>query len=161
MKDNDFKESLKISTPKLPTPELSIDDLSIETLYLYTNNSLNEIFYFLRDFYQESSEENMLEADNTKPSHAESYYYSLRYELSDAYSNYLDGNLNIEEFQKQFDKVCLNYKTNPLNIYKTHDSVAQAKEKAKKSNIKSIVDNLETEADSCWKKIEQDRQNQK
>lgn len=60
MKDNDFKGSLKVSASKLPTHELPIDDLSIETLYIYNNNSLNEIYYFLRNFYKESTKENML-----------------------------------------------------------------------------------------------------
>ena len=161
MKDKDFKKSLKVSDSKLSVHQLQIDDLSTEALYLYTNNSLNEIFYFLSNFYKENQEENMLESGYNEPSHAESYYYSLRYELSDAYRNYLDGKLNIEDFERQFNKVCSHYKTNPLTIYTTHDLVVQAKEKKGQNDLKNIVDSIEAETDACWKKINEDRESQK
>ena len=157
MKDNDFIKSLKVSDSKLSVHQLQIDDLSTEALYLYTNNSLDEIFYFLRNFY----EENKLKSGHRESSHAENYYYSLRYELSDAYSNYLDGNLNIVDFEKQFNKVCSHYKTNPLTIYTTHDLVVQAKEKKGQNDLKNIVDSIEAEADACWEKINKDRESQK
>ena len=153
MKDNDFKKSLIVTDSGLPIHQSQIDNLSTEALYLYTNNSLDEIFYFLRDFHKE----NMPESEHGKTSHAESYYYSLRYELTDAYSNYLDGNLNVEDFEKQFNKVCSHYETNPLAIYRTHDLVVQAKEKSVKNDLKNIVDSIENEADACWEKINEDR----
>lgn len=161
MQNNGFKKSLEVSVSNLSTHKSQMNNLSTEALYLYTNNSLDEIYYFLRNFYKENPRPQTLESKKNGLSHAESYYYSLRYELSDAYSNYLDGNLNIENFERQFNKICSHYKTSSLEIYKTYDSIVQAKERTKGNDFKSIVDQIEVEADQHWEKIEQDRQNQK
>ena len=77
MKDNEFKQSLKLTEAVSPIQKAQIDNTNTEVLYLYTYNSLKEIFEFLRNFYQENPTQDMLESDYIKSSHAESYYYSL------------------------------------------------------------------------------------
>lgn len=159
MEDNNFKKSLKVSGLGQTTNNATVDAPSIEALYLYTNNSLDEIFYFLRDYYDKNPTQEMLEHSGT-PSHAESYYYSLRFEISHAYSDFLDGNLSIEKFKEQFNNFCSHYKTNPRIIFETHKSVTRAKENATQNDFDTLVNSLEAQADACWEKMKEDKENQ-
>ena len=88
MKDNEFKKSLKLTESISEIQKHQTRNTSTEALYLYTNNSLDEIFNFLRNFYQENPTQAMIESEYVKSSHAENYYYSLMYELSKAYTNF-------------------------------------------------------------------------
>lgn len=160
-KKNDFFESLKVSDLKQSTHNSLEDRQSTEALYRYTNNSLDEIFYFLRNFYEENPTQEMLESDYNISSHAENYYYSLKFELSHAYTDFLAGNLSIQDFKNQFDNLCSRYKTNPLTIYETHNLVIKAKEKSTQNDFKSIVNSIESQADVCWEKMKADKENQK
>lgn len=157
MKDNDFKKSLKVSESELSTHNSQVDTPSTKALYLYTNNSLDEIFYFLQDFYKKNPTQDMIESDYVEASHAESYYYSLRFELSHAYSNYLNGNLSIENFIEQFNNLCSHYKTNPLAIFETYNLVMKAKENPIKNDLNRLVNSIETQADVCWERMKTDK----
>lgn len=160
MEDNDFKKSLKVPESESSNHNPQLDAPSTEALYLYTNNSLDEIFYFLRDFYIKNPTQDMLESDYVKSSHAESYYYSLGFEFSHAYSNFLDGKLSIENFKKQFNNICSHYKTNPLEIFETHNLVIEAKENPTQNDFNSLVNSIESQVDVCWEKMKADKENQ-
>lgn len=160
MENNDFKRSLKVPESELSTHNFQVNDPSVKALYIYINNSLDEIFYFLRDFYKENPTEDMIKSDHVKSSHAESYYYSLRFEFSHAYSDFLDGNLSIEDFKEQFNNLCSRYKTNPLTICETHNSIMEAKENSTQYDLKSLVNNIEVQVEDCWKKMKSDKESQ-
>lgn len=160
-KKNNFLESLKVSDSERLNHNKLEDRESTEALYLYTNNSLDDIVYFLRDFYNENPTQETIESGHNIASHAESYYYSLRFELSHAYIDFLDGNMSIQDFKNRFDNLCSHYKTNPLTIYKTHNLVIRAKEKSTQNECKSIVNSIEIQADDCWKKMKEDKENER
>ncbi len=160
MENNDFKRKLKVSESEVPTHNSQVDNPSIKALYFYTNNSLHEIFGFLNEFYKENPTEDMIKSKYVKSSHAESYYYSLQFELSHSYSDFLGGKLSIEGFKEKFNNVCSHYKTNPLAIYETHNLIREAKENSKQHDFKSLVNNIEGQADDCWEKMKSDKENQ-
>ena len=163
MKDekSDFLESLKISDSEQLTHNSLQDRQATEALCRYTNHSLDEIFYFLRNFYKENPTQEMLESPYKISSHAESYYYSLQYELVHAYSDFVNGKLSIQDLKDKFYNVCSHYKTDPLTIFKTHDSVIRVKRDPTQHDLESTVNSIEAQADICWEKIEEDRENQK
>ena len=161
MEDNNFRKSLKVSESDLSTHNSQVDTPSTKALYLYTNNSLDKIFYFLRDFYKKNPTQDMIESDYVKTSHAESYYYSLRFELSHAYSNYLDSKLSVENFKEQFNNLCSHYKTDPLAIFETYNLVMEAKENPTKNDLNILVNSIESQADACWEKMKADKKSQK
>ncbi len=158
MEDNEFKKSLKATETVSQTQRFPISDTFTEALYKYTNNSLEEIFEFLLNFYQDNPTQDMIESDHIKSSHAENYYYSLMYELSHAHTNFLNSNSNMQNFEEQFNKICSQYNTNPLEIYKTYDLIVQAKEDLERTSHKDLVDNIEAEVDEHWKKIKENKQ---
>lgn len=154
MQDNKFKKSLEIPVSRQPMQKSKIDNQSTEALYLYTNKALNEIFYFLLNFYRENPTQEMKESEYVKSSHAESYYYSLREELS-----YAHNNLDMENFEGRFNNICSHYKTNPLEIYKIYDLIMQAKEKPQEKDFQSIIDEIEVEVNEHWVKMKEERNN--
>lgn len=160
MEKNDFKKSLKVSNIEQITNNSTIDEPSIEALYLYTSKSLDEIIYFLRDFYEENPTQDVIEHDDM-PSHAESYYYSLRFEIDHAYSDFLNGKLSIEQFKEKFNNFCSQYKTNPLTILKTSKLVMEAKENSTQNDLDTLVNSLEAQADEYWEKMKEDKESQK
>lgn len=160
MENNDFKKSLKVSESKVSPNNLQVDTQSTEALYLYTNNSLYEIIQFLRNFYKKNPTQDMPKSDYVKTSHAENYYYSLSFELSHAYDDFLEGNLSTENFKKQFNNLCSHYKTNPLAIFNTHDLVMNAKKNPIQNDVTSLINSIESQVDVYWEKMKSDEENQ-
>ena len=158
MENNNFKDSIKVSSPTLSNHTTKEDISSTKTLYLYVNSALQEILSFLRSFYQKNPE-NVHKQDLHVPSHAESYYYSLDFELSHAYGDFLDGKLNIHEFKSKIDSLFTHYKTTPLEIYETQ-SLIKKSEKFQTSDLSTLIDTIESQSDSYWKKMKQEQENQ-
>lgn len=145
MKNDNFKKQLKISQLESEINKNEIDSKSMEALYLYVASSLDEIFYFLHNFYKDT------QSEKRQPSSAESYYYSLRLELSHVYDDFLDKRLNAENFEKQFYDICSHYQTDPLSIYKTSDLI---KTKSKDGH-NSLVNDMESNINEYWNKMKE------
>ena len=160
MKDNDFKNNLKVSPQEISTPSTQVDRESIEALYHYTYNSLDKIFYFLIDFYEKSPTADLHGSKNVKATIGPNYFYSLKFELSHAYDDFLRGNLSIDSFKKQFNDLCSHYKTNPLDIFNTYDSVRIATENPYKHDLGSIVKNIESQVEECYEKMNAEKNSQ-
>lgn len=157
MENNNFKQNLKVSQPELSVEKTQEDSKSVEALYLYMSNSLWDIREFLRDFYKKNSELETSESTKQGPSPAESYYFSLDYELSHAYTDLSEGNLDIESFEKKFHNICSHYQTDPLSIFETSESVTRAKKDPIQNNFDTVVNNIEAKANECWGKMEEEK----
>ena len=56
MENNNFKDSIKVSSPTLSNHTTKEDISSTKALYLYVDSALQEILSFLRSFYQKNPE---------------------------------------------------------------------------------------------------------
>ena len=158
MGNKNFKDSIKVSNSTVKSNNTNEDKSSTEALYLYVDSSLQEILSFLRSFYQKNPE-NVHNQDLHGPSRAESFYYSLDFELSHAYRDFLDGKLDIHDFKAKIDSLFAHYKTNPVEIYETQSLVKES-EKSQTSDLSTIIDTIESRADSYWEKMKQEQENQ-
>ena len=154
MSENNFRDSVKVPETVTSNHLSQMEKSSIEALYLYTDNSLYSIYAFLRDYYFENPS-----IECTVPPIGRNYYYSLYFELSHAHDDFLAGNLSIQDLNKQFNKLCSHYKTDPLTIFETYSLVENAKKDPSK-DLDSLVESIQDQVSACWEQMKADRENQ-
>jgi len=164
MKDDSFKEALKVDTDSLARRKSPEEDKDLEALYSYTADAVQNISAFLLDFYLENPTKDMTESESTKPTYAQSFYGSLGHEIVSKYSDFKDGKLSTEEFEKQFNSVLAHYKTDTLTIRENYANLRATErnyvKNHNKEELQSFVSEIEEKAEACWEKIEEEKQNQ-
>lgn len=164
MKNDNFKEDLKVDTVSVANKKPQKDSKDLEALYRYTESAVNDISRFLFDFYRENPTTEMIESDYSTKSYAQSFYASLDHEIVSKYSDFKDGKLNIEEFEKQFKGVLFHYQTDTLKIQENYGNFRVAEKSYTRYNnseyLQGFVDNIEAQAEECWSKIEEEKQSQ-